>query len=98
LIKTTFKKLGSEICDVPSSFTIGKQASKIFDDRRKMSGGGLEINWGFAETMAYATLLSEKFPIRITGQDVRRGTFSHRHACVFDADNGKGPHTLIYNC
>ena len=88
--KNDFKKLGSEICDVPSSFTIGKQASKIFDDRRKMSGGGLEINWGFAETMAYATLLSEKFPIRITGQDVRRGTFSHRHACVFDADNGKG--------
>ncbi len=88
--KNHFKKLGSEICDVPSSFMIGKQASKIFDDRRKMSGGGLEINWGFAETMAYATLLSEKFPIRITGQDVRRGTFSHRHACVFDADNGKG--------
>ena len=55
-----------------------------------MNGGGLEINWGFAENMAYATLLSEKYPIRITGQDVRRGTFSHRHACVFDKENGEG--------
>ena len=88
--KNKFKQLGSEICDVPDSFVIGKQAAKIFDDRRKMSGGGLEINWGFAETMAYATLLSEEYPIRITGQDVRRGTFSHRHACIFDAENGEG--------
>jgi 2-oxoglutarate dehydrogenase complex dehydrogenase (E1) component-like enzyme len=62
LIKISLKQLGSEICDVPDSFAIGKQAAKIFDDRRKMSGGGLEINWGFAETMAYATLLSEEYP------------------------------------
>ena len=47
-------------------------------------------NWGYAEVMAYATLLSEGYPIRITGQDVRRGTFSHRHACVFDAETGNG--------
>ena len=40
--------------------------------------------------MAYASLLSEGYPIRITGQDVRRGTFSHRHACVFDFDSGAG--------
>ena len=40
--------------------------------------------------MAYATLLSEGYPVRISGQDVRRGTFSHRHACVFDTNTGKG--------
>jgi 2-oxoglutarate dehydrogenase E1 component len=55
-----------------------------------MNEGSLEINWGFAESMSYASLLSEGFPIRVTGQDVRRGTFSHRHACVFDKETGDG--------
>ena len=55
-----------------------------------MNEGSLEINWGFAESMSYASLLSEGYPIRVTGQDVRRGTFSHRHACVFDKETGDG--------
>ena len=55
-----------------------------------MNNGEVELNWGFAENMAYATLLSEGYPIRITGQDVRRGTFSHRHACLFDSETGMG--------
>ena len=59
-----------------NSFNLGTQASKIFADRRKMNEGGLEINWGFAESMSYASLLSEGYPIRITGQDVRRNLFS----------------------
>ena len=85
-----FNKLGKQICHVPDSFSLGTQAKKIFADRLKMNKGELKINWGFAETMAYATLLQEKYPIRISGQDVRRGTFSHRHACVFDSKNGLG--------
>jgi 2-oxoglutarate dehydrogenase E1 component len=85
-----FKELGNQINEVPSSFNLGTQASKIFDDRRKMNTGDTDINWGFAESMSYATLLSEGYPIRITGQDVRRGTFSHRHACVFDKNTGDG--------
>ena len=94
-VDTTFdqkklKKLGKQICEVPNSFNLGTQASKIFADRRKMNEGGLDINWGFAESMSYASLLSEGYPIRITGQDVRRGTFSHRHACVFDQETGDG--------
>jgi 2-oxoglutarate dehydrogenase E1 component len=55
---------------------------KIYEDRQKMQAGGLPINWGYAETMAYATLAFEGHPIRITGQDVGRGTFSHRHAVL----------------
>ena len=55
-----------------------------------MGNKEIMVNWGFAENMAYATLLNESYPIRITGQDVRRGTFSHRHACVFDSNNGTG--------
>ena len=88
--KKKFKELGNQINEVPSSFNLGTQASKIFDDRRKMNNGDTDINWGFAESMSYATLLSEGYPIRITGQDVRRGTFSHRHACVFDKETGDG--------
>ena len=88
--KKKFTNLGSKISSVPNSFKLGIQATKIFEDRKKMIEGVLEINWGFAENMAYATLLSESFPIRITGQDVRRGTFSHRHACVFDKEDGQG--------
>jgi len=94
-VDTSFKakkfiSLATQICEVPDSFQLGNQASKIFNDRKKMTEGSLGINWGYAESMAYASLLQEGFPIRITGQDVRRGTFSHRHACVFDKDSGEG--------
>ena len=48
-----------------------------------MAKGDLPINWGFGEMIAYASLLEENFPIRFTGQDIRRGTFDHRHAVIF---------------
>ena len=94
-VDTTFnkgklKEIGNAIITPPKSFNLGTQASKIFDDRKKMNNGDMPLNWGYAETMAYASLLKEGFPIRITGQDVRRGTFSHRHACVFDSKTGMG--------
>jgi len=94
-IDTTFDKkelvkLGKDICKVPESFSLGNQARKIFDDRLNMTNEKTPINWGYAESMAYATLLKEGYPIRISGQDVRRGTFSHRHACVFDSKSGMG--------
>ena len=88
--KKKFNKLAKDICKIPNSFNLGSQASKIFEERLKMNNGEVRLNWGFAENMAYATLLSEGYPIRITGQDVRRGTFSHRHACLFDSETGMG--------
>ena len=88
--KKQFKELGHDICSIPKSFSLGSQATKIFEDRIKMTDENIRINWGYAESMAYATLLNEGYPIRITGQDVRRGTFSHRHACVFDSKSGMG--------
>ena len=88
--KKQFKELGRDICSIPKSFSLGSQATKIFEDRIKMTDENIRINWGYAESMAYATLLNEGYPIRITGQDVRRGTFSHRHACVFDSKSGMG--------
>ena len=88
--KKQFKELGRDICSIPKSFSLGSQATKIFEDRIKMTDENIPINWGYAESLAYATLLNEGYPIRITGQDVRRGTFSHRHACVFDSKSGMG--------
>ena len=85
-----FKEIGNSINIVPKTFQLGTQASKIFEDRTAMSNEDILINWGYAEIMAYGTLLSEGYPIRISGQDVRRGTFSHRHACVFDTKTGMG--------
>ena len=88
--KKELKKLGKEIISAPKEFNIGSQASKIFADRREMNQEKIPLNWGYAEIMAYATLLKDGYPIRLTGQDVRRGTFSHRHACIFDSNTGMG--------
>jgi 2-oxoglutarate dehydrogenase E1 component len=66
----------------PDNFPLQRQVSKILEDRRKMAAGALPLNWGFAETLAYASLLEAGYPVRLTGQDVGRGTFSHRHAVL----------------
>ena len=76
------QQLGHAICDLPPGFAAQRQVGKILDDRRKMAAGALPINWGMAEMLAYATLLTEGHPVRLTGQDVGRGTFSHRHAIL----------------
>ena len=76
------QELAIKMQEVPEGFTVQRQVSKILDDRRKMAAGALSINWGFAETLAYGTLLEEGHQVRFTGQDVGRGTFSHRHAVL----------------
>ncbi len=78
----TLQELSAKLLELPEGFLVQRQVSKIYEDRQKMQAGGLPINWGYAETMAYATLLFEGHPVRITGQDVGRGTFSHRHAAL----------------
>lgn len=82
------QELANQLQDVPEGFQVQRQVNKILDDRRKMAAGALPINWGFAETMAYGTLLDEGYPIRLTGQDVGRGTFSHRHAVLHNQKDG----------
>jgi 2-oxoglutarate dehydrogenase E1 component len=74
--------LGHDLNVAPENFPLQRTVTKILEDRRKMAAGASPINWGFAETMAYATLLQEGYPVRLTGQDVGRGTFSHRHAVL----------------
>ena len=83
-----FQDIAQQVHEVPDGFVLQKQVSKIIGDRRKMGAGALAINWGFGEIMAYATLLDQGYSIRLTGQDVGRGTFSHRHAVLHDQKVG----------
>lgn len=78
----TLQDLSAKLLELPEGFVVQRQVAKIYEDRQKMQAGGLPINWGYAETMAYATLQFEGHPIRMTGQDIGRGTFSHRHAVL----------------
>ncbi|WP_460425828.1 2-oxoglutarate dehydrogenase E1 component [Azotobacter armeniacus] len=78
----TLQELNAKMLQLPEGFVVQRQVAKILEDRGRMGVGAMPINWGFAETMAYATLLKEGHQVRITGQDVGRGTFSHRHAAL----------------
>lgn len=73
---------------LPEGFELHKRVAKIMDDRRKMVAGALAIDWGFAETMAYASLVTEGHGVRISGQDSGRGTFFHRHAVLHNQKDG----------
>src|SRR5690606_1545740 len=78
----------NKMCEIPDRILVRKQVENIFEGRRKMAGGALPLNWGMAETLAYATLLEQGYPVRMTGQDVGRGTFSHRHAVIHSQKDG----------
>lgn len=85
---STLQELGQKLCNIPEGFVVQRQVGKIVEDRLKMAAGALPINWGFAELLAYATLSMEGSEVRITGQDVGRGTFSHRHAVLHNQKDG----------
>ena len=78
--------IGKKAGEVPEGFKLHRQMNKIFKARQKMAEEGTEIDWGLAEAMAFGSLLLEGNHVRLTGQDVQRGTFSHRHAVVKDQD------------
>lgn len=82
--KTTITRLGEIISTIPETIKLQSQIAKTFADRQKMAKGEIPMDWGFAENLAYATLLDEGYDVRITGQDVGRGTFAHRHAVLHD--------------
>ena len=78
------KRIGKAAGTIPDGFKLHRQMAKIFKARSAMSEKGEGIDWGTAEAMAFGSLLIEGNHVRITGQDVQRGTFSHRHAVVKD--------------
>ncbi len=84
----TLQALGRKLVKIPSGMTLHKQVQKIIDDRAQMASGEKPVDWGFAETLAYASILTSGNKVRITGQDVGRGTFSHRHAVLHDQETG----------
>ncbi len=82
------KSLARKLVAIPATMELHKQVQKIIDDRIQMAAGEKPIDWGFAETLAYASILTSGNKVRITGQDVGRGTFSHRHAVLRDQNDG----------
>jgi 2-oxoglutarate dehydrogenase E1 component len=83
------RDLTQRLEQLPEGFVLQRQVQKIMEDRHKMAAGAMPINWGYAEIMAYATLLHEGHSVRLTGQDVGVGTFSHRHASLYNQKDGK---------
>lgn len=84
----TLRSLSERMLTLPESFKLHPRVAKIMDDRRKMAAGALALDWGFAENMAYATLLEEGYQVRVAGQDSGRGTFFHRHAVLHNLNDG----------
>ncbi|HET7655546.1 MAG TPA: 2-oxoglutarate dehydrogenase E1 component [Luteimonas sp.] len=80
-------ELAERITTVPDAIKLHPRVAKIYDDRRKMAAGKQAGDWGFAENLAYATLLAEGYKLRLVGQDSGRGTFFHRHAILHDQDS-----------
>ena len=83
------RTIGDALARVPDGFTPNTRVRKLLEERRDRVTRGEAIDWGTGETLAYGSLLLERTPVRVSGQDVVRGTFSHRHAAVFDATNGR---------
>lgn len=79
--KKLFLKLAEKITDIPENFTAFSKVIKLFKDRKNMLKND-NLDWAMGELMAYATLANEGHAVRMTGQDVERGTFSHRHAII----------------
>ncbi len=76
--------LGARLTALPEGFTLHPRVAQIIANRKKMLAGELPLDWGCAETLAYAALVEDGFGVRLTGQDSGRGTFFHRHAVLHD--------------
>jgi 2-oxoglutarate dehydrogenase E1 component len=88
LSKKDIQSIAAKCLDSLEKVMLQPQVAKIVANRRKMAAGEIPLDWGFAETLAYASLLLEGYPVRISGEDVQRGTFGHRHAVLHDFEDG----------
>ena len=86
----TLKALSERLTAIPAGFKLHSRVEKVIADRRAMGQGKIPLDWGMAENLAYASLLKDGFPVRISGQDSGRGTFFHRHAVLHDQNRQKG--------
>ncbi|RLJ16777.1 2-oxoglutarate dehydrogenase E1 component [bacterium endosymbiont of Escarpia laminata] len=91
-----FRNLSEQLLQIPGDFELHPRLEKIWGERRRMASGDQLVDWGFGETLAYASLLTEGCPVRLSGQDAGRGTFFHRHAALHNQVNGK-PYIPLQN-
>ena len=89
IARFSLDNLAKKINTLPETLKLHPRVAKIYEDRRKMAAGELPMDWGFAENLAYATLLTEGYRLRLVGQDAGRGTFFHRHAVLHDQASGE---------
>ena len=80
------KKVGEALTRLPDSFTPHKTVQRMLDAKRQMIETGEGIDWATAEALAFGTLLTEGYPVRLSGQDSTRGTFSQRHSAIIDQE------------
>lgn len=83
------KRLAKKLTTVPENFKLHSTVERVVANRRVMGEGEMPLDWGMAETLAYATLIEDGFGIRLSGQDCGRGTFSHRHCVLHDQNREK---------
>ena len=83
------QRLAGLVNAVPDAFILHTRVARVVADRKRMASGEIPLDWGFAESLAYASLLAENYHVRLIGQDSRRGTFFHRHAAFHDVHNGE---------
>ncbi|MBM4191740.1 MAG: 2-oxoglutarate dehydrogenase E1 component [Gammaproteobacteria bacterium] len=86
--KKRLKALGARLVSMPKGQTLHPRVQQVIANRARMIAGELPLDWGCAESLAYASLLEDGYAVRISGQDSGRGTFFHRHAVLFDQRTG----------
>ncbi|NKE64346.1 2-oxoglutarate dehydrogenase E1 component [Ramlibacter sp. RBP-2] len=84
-----WKRLAERITTVPENFTPHPLVRKVLDDRAAMGRGEVNVDWGMGEHMAFASLVASGYPVRLSGEDCGRGTFTHRHAVLHDQNREK---------
>ena len=89
VVRKRLDELAARILVWPDSVTLHPRVAKIYASRRKMAGGELLLDWGYAENLAYATLIDDGYALRLVGQDTPRGAFFHRHAELHDQTTGR---------
>ena len=83
------QRLADKFTEAPQGFALHNTLKKLLESRKAMAAGEQPIDWGMAETIAYASLVTKGTPVRISGEDSGRGTFSHRHAVLHDQNREK---------
>jgi 2-oxoglutarate dehydrogenase E1 component len=84
-----WKRLATKITTIPDSVTPHQLVKKVYDDRAAMGRGEINVDWGMGEHMAFASLVASGYPVRLSGEDSGRGTFTHRHAVIHDQKREK---------